>query len=206
MNASNQPLGLVFLPGAAGNDRLWKPVSDALPLLGRRRFHRWPGFAGEPHDPSVTSLSDLVDRVVAEIHEPVALLAQSMGGIIALRATLRRPEQVRSLVLSVTSGGVDVRRLGAIDWRPRFQTNHPDTPRWFLDAQDDLTDQLCAIDVPVLLLWGDADPISPVAVGQHLAKLLPRAELVVIPGGTHDLVAECASDVAPRIQRHLDRS
>jgi pimeloyl-ACP methyl ester carboxylesterase len=56
---------------------------------------------------------------------------------------------------------------------------------------------------PVLLLWGDVDPISPVAVGRKLVALLPRAELVVVNGGTHDLIFERADDVVPHIETHL---
>jgi pimeloyl-ACP methyl ester carboxylesterase len=195
---------LIFLPGAAGNTALWKPVSDGLSHLGTRRFFSWPGFGGAAPDRSVTGLPDLVKRVVTEISEPVVLFAQSMGGVIALRAALARPEWVRALVLSVTSGGIDVQALGGVDWRPQFAKENPDTPRWFLDARDDLSPELQKVRVPVLLLWGDADPISPVAVGRRLAELLPRAELVVVPGGTHDLVSERVSEVLPHIERHLD--
>jgi pimeloyl-ACP methyl ester carboxylesterase len=66
-----------------------------------------------------------------------------------------------------------------------------------------LTNRLGELPFPVLLLWGDADPISPVAVGQRLAELLPRAELVVIKNGTHDLVSERANEVIPHIEKHL---
>jgi pimeloyl-ACP methyl ester carboxylesterase len=72
-----------------------------------------------------------------------------------------------------------------------------------VDEREDLTKRLPEIEAPVLLLWGDADPISPVAVGRRLAELFPRAELVVVPGGTHDLVLERAEEIAPRIEAHL---
>jgi pimeloyl-ACP methyl ester carboxylesterase len=39
--------------------------------------------------------------------------------------------------------------------------------------------------MPVLLLWGGADPISPPAAGRKLLELLPSAELCVIEGGDH---------------------
>lgn len=185
---------------------MWKPISDRLLHAGRRRFFSWPGFAGAPSDPTVRGLSDLVARVVNEIEGPVVLFAQSMGGLIALRATLARPEYVRALVLSVTSGGIDVQRLGAVDWRPQFEQRNPDAPRWFLDARDDLSAQLGEVSAPTLLLWGDADPISPVAVGRRLALALPHSELVVVPGGSHDLVLERASEVLPHIERHLLRA
>ena len=56
---------------------------------------------------------------------------------------------------------------------------------------------------PTLLVWSDADPISPLGVGQRLAQLLPRAELVVIPGVDHMFARDHADVVAPHIERHL---
>jgi pimeloyl-ACP methyl ester carboxylesterase len=200
---TESPETLIFLPGASGNRELWKPIADGLSHPGPRRFFGWPGFGGLPEDPSVTGLGDLVSRVVDAMTGPVVLFAQSMGGVIALRAALQAPDQVRSIVLSVTSGGIDVRSLGAVDWRPDFLAANPGTPRWFLDENDDLTPRLREIAVPVLLLWGDADPISPVPVGERLAELLLDAELLVIPDGTHDLASERASEVLPHIERHL---
>jgi len=96
-----------------------------------------------------------------------------------------------------------VARLGAQDWRPTFRERNPGLPSWFLDEREDLTERIREITIPVLLLWGDADPISPVAVGRRLAELFPRAELVVVEGGTHDLILERAEDVVPHIDRHL---
>ncbi len=194
---------LIFLPGASGNTGFWKPVSDGLRHPGRREFFAWPGFGGVPRDPAVHGIEDLVTRVTASITAPVDLLAQSMGGVIAIQAALRKPALVRHIVLSVTSGGLDVASLGAADWRPAFRELNPTVPSWFLDERDDLTDRLCELRLPVLLLWGDADPISPVAVGRRLAELLPRAELVVVKNGTHDLVSERASEIIPLIEKFL---
>jgi len=194
---------LLFLPGAGGNASLWEPVAWGLSHAGPREFVGWPGFGGVPLDPTVTGLEDLVERLLARLNDSVILFAQSMGGVIALRAALSAPSQVRALILSVTSGGIDLSELGAADWRPPFERANPGLPRWFLDARDDLTSEIQRIRIPTLLLWGDADPISPVSVGQRLSALLPDAELVVVPGGTHDLVSERANEVLPHIERHL---
>jgi pimeloyl-ACP methyl ester carboxylesterase len=196
---------LLFLPGASGNTEFWRPVGAQLRHPGARQFLAWPGLGGVPAEPDVRGVADLVARVVRQIATPVALLAQSMGGVVAVRAALEKPDLVRHLVLSVTSGGIDVARLGAQDWRAAFRENNPGLPGWFLDEREDLTERIRTIAIPVLLLWGDADPISPIAVGRRLAELFPSAELVVIAGGTHDLVQERAKDVAPHIDRHLAR-
>jgi pimeloyl-ACP methyl ester carboxylesterase len=196
---------LLFLPGASGHTEFWRPAAARLRHPGVRHFLGWPGLGGLPPEPGVSGLDDLVTRVVRRITGPVALLAQSMGGIVAVRAALEKRDLVRHLVLSVTSGGIDVAALGARDWRPDFAARNPRRPRWFLDEREDLTERIREITIPVLLLWGDADPISPVAVGRRLSELFPRAELVVLAGGTHDLVAERAAEVTPHIDRCLAR-
>ena len=194
---------LIFLPGASGNREFWKPVSAGLRHPGARRFMTWPGFGGAPPEPGVGGIDDLVARVTREITGPVALLAQSMGGVVAVRAALEKRHLVRRLVLSVTSGGIDVTSLGATDWRPTFVKNNPGLPSWFVDERHDLTTRIREITIPVLLLWGDADPISPVAVGRRLAELFPNSRLVVFAGGTHDLVLERADEVVHHVERHL---
>jgi alpha-beta hydrolase superfamily lysophospholipase len=52
--------------------------------------------------------------------------------------------------------------------------------------------------VPVLLAYGAADRLVPPEQGQHLARLLPRAELLVVPGGTH-LTTPLASRVTEKV-------
>jgi pimeloyl-ACP methyl ester carboxylesterase len=194
---------LLFLPGALGDTTMWQPVAEQLHHPAARSFIGWPGFGGVPPDPSLRGVDDLVTRLLASIDGPVDVLAQSMGGVIALCAALARPEHVRHLVLAVTSGGLDVAALGGSDWRAALRAAHPELPPWFERERRDLSDRLHEIRVPVLLLWGDDDPISPVAVGERLASKLPHAQLVVVAGGTHDLVRERAGEIAPHVEAHL---
>jgi pimeloyl-ACP methyl ester carboxylesterase len=194
---------LVFLPGASGDVTFWRPVADRLQHHGERVHLGWPGFGSTPADPAVQGFDDLFHRVISRLDRPSALIAQSMGGVLALQAALARPSQVTHLVLTVTSGGLPLAEYGAEDWRQAFQTAHPQLPDWFSTAQVDLRDRLPALTIPILLLWGDADPISPVGVGERLATLLPCCRLVVLPGGTHDLAVEQADPVARMIDQHL---
>lgn len=161
---------------------------------------KWPGFGSIPADPQVNSMDDLV---VAEIDRPCALIAQSMGCIMAIRATLEQPGLVTHLVLAVTSGGIDLQRFGALNWLPLMYAANPSFPHWFADYNEDLSCLLPKIQAPALLLWGDADPISPVGVGREIASLLPNAKLHIVSGGDHNLAMIHAKEVAPLIDAHL---
>jgi pimeloyl-ACP methyl ester carboxylesterase len=197
------PSQLLFLPGASGTIAHWRPVAERLGHDGDRIHLGWPGFGEMPPDPRVKGFDDLLALVLARLDRPTAVIAQSMGGVLALQAALAAPERITHLVLAVTSGGVPMAEHGAADWRESFRIRHPQLPDWFAAARVNLSEQLSGVAIPTLLLWGDADPISPVGVGEHLASLLSAAHLVVLPGGTHDLAMERAEQIAPLIDRHL---
>jgi pimeloyl-ACP methyl ester carboxylesterase len=199
------PTQLLFLPGATGNTAHWRPVAERLEHGAERIDLGWPGFGETPPDPRVRGFDDLLELVLDHLDRPTALIAQSMGGVLALQAALAAPGWITHLVLAVTSGGLPMAEHGAEDWREAFRLAHPRLPDWFSTAEVDLTDQLPSVASPTLLLWGDADPISPVGVGRRLASLLPVVQLVVLPGGTHDLAVEQANVIAPLIDRHLSR-
>jgi pimeloyl-ACP methyl ester carboxylesterase len=127
-----------------------------------------------------------------------------MGGVIAIQVALARPDLVTHLILAETSGGIDVTGLGAQDWRPFVRNDYPALPDWFLNYHEDLTERLPELDMPTLLLWGDADPISPVKVGQKLAACLRHSELQIIEGADHDLAYTHAAQVAALIDQHLE--
>ncbi len=198
-----RPRKLIFLPGAGGHPDFWRPMSDALRHIGEHVLMAWSGFGGIPAQADVTGMNDLVDMVLHQMNEPCALIAQSMGGVIAMKAALTRPEAVTHMVLSVTSGGLPMDDLGAEDWRPAYFAANPEAPRWFGHEREDLSGQISALDIPALLLWGDRDPISPVAVGQRLQALLKSSQLHVLEGGEHDLAKRHAADLVPLVTQHL---
>lgn len=195
---------LLFLPGAGADPRFWRPLADRLPADWEKVFFGWPGLGDQPADPNVNGIADLVAMVEAQLgDQPVDLLAQSMGGAVAMAVTLRNPTKVRRLVLAVTSGGVDMTGLGGSNWRETYRANNPAAARWVTDERPDHTADLPSVTQPTLLIWGDADPISPLAVGHHLEALLPNAVLRIVPGGDHSFVEERPDEIAPWIVEHL---
>jgi pimeloyl-ACP methyl ester carboxylesterase len=195
---------LFFLPGAGADSGFSRGVGDRLAARSDKVYFGWPGLGHQPPRPDVTSLDDLVRLVEAALDaRQVDLLAQSMGGLIAMLVTLKHPAKVRRLVLSVTAAGVPMARLGASDWHGSYYREYPGAASWLRDIRANLSSELPRVTQPVLLLWGDKDPISPVSVGEYLLGLLPKARLHIVRGGEHDLVEARADEVVPVIERHL---
>ena len=195
-------LNLIFLPGASGNTAFWQPVIQHLPQDDSTMVVAYPSFGGYPDDVDVQSFESLQDDVLNQIQQPSVVIAQSMGGIFAVQVALQKPEQVQALVLVATSGGIDLSPFQVADWREDYQQSFT-VPDWFVQHQSDLTGSLERIQCPVLLIWGDADPISPVAVGQALHRQIPHAELHIVSQGQHDLAYVHAAHVAQLIENFL---
>ena len=49
----------------------------------------------------------------------------------------------------------------------------------------DLRDEVGGIAQPALVIHGERDTLTPLAAGQWLARILPNAELVAVPGSAH---------------------
>jgi len=52
-------------------------------------------------------------------------------------------------------------------------------------AREDLRGALAAVDLPVLLVHGERDPICPPAASRAMAAAIPAARLAVLPGAGH---------------------
>jgi pimeloyl-ACP methyl ester carboxylesterase len=197
----NRMTKTLFLPGAGASASFWKPIADLAGLDGA--FFAWPGLGNEPATPDVNGIDDLVAMVLDHMDEPVNIVAQSMGGLVAVKAALVVPEKLSRLVLAVTSAGVPVADLGGSNWQSDYYRAYPHAAQWIGEASEDLSDQIMSIEAPTLLLWGDSDPISPVAVGERLLSLLPNTNLHVVRGGDHDLAQTHTPAVANLIKRHF---
>jgi pimeloyl-ACP methyl ester carboxylesterase len=72
-------------------------------------------------------------------------------------------------------------------------------------ARADLREVLPRIDVPTLLLYGDADVRAPLEVAQQLHTAIRGSELVILPGVGHVSTVEAPSSVNAEIRAFLRR-
>ncbi len=68
------------------------------------------------------------------------------------------------------------------------------------DATDSLLPQL---KMPVMILWGKQDKITPLQQGRKIQQLIPQAELLVYDGCGHLAPEQCASDMGPTLVEFL---
>lgn len=193
---------LYFLPGASGHTKFWQPVIDRLKNHTHTHVIAYPEFGGFPRCPEVQCFQDLQDYVLDNIQQDSVIIAQSMGGIFAVQAALQKPDKVKALVLVATSGGIDLTAFDIKDWRDAYREEY-EVPTWFIDDHTRLDDRLVEIGCPVLLIWGDDDPISPIAVGQYLAEKMTHSALYIVQNGQHDLAFQFADQVADQIDLFL---
>ncbi len=195
---------MLFLPGASGVGRFWQPVIDRLTLSVEHVAFDYPGFGGNPPDPKLASLDDLTDWIETYIDRPVDILAQSMGGVMAMQLALRQHRLVRHLVLTGTSGGISMAPFDPEDSRAEYRREAPGNPDWFADDRTDLSKRVANLPVPCLLIFRTRDATAPQAVGEHLQRLLPDAELMTVDTDSHFFVRDMPDCVAPYIQAFLD--
>lgn len=135
------------------------PVAERLPAAWSKAFLDWPGLGRVPPRVDVNGFDDLARLVLERAGTgPVDLVAQSMGGVVATMVVLARPDVVARLVLTATSGGLDLEPFAPADWREDYGRELPDAAPWIREERPDLSARLPLVTAPTLLRW--SDPIS----------------------------------------------
>jgi pimeloyl-ACP methyl ester carboxylesterase len=74
-----------------------------------------------------------------------------------------------------------------------------------LSGQDATDTLLPRLKMPVLLIWGAEDRITPLSQGEKMHRLVPQSDLVVIPGCGHLAPVQCAPAMAPKVLAFVQR-
>ena len=160
-----EPLLLVHgLGGAAAN---WLALAPLL-LPGRRVIvPELPGHGGSEPLPAAPSLSAYADRLAVLLDEPAAVVGHSLGGAIALRLAIRRPDLVRALVLAGSAG------ISSGSRRARYSLTITGLlkPGKRIAPHRRRVGQSALLKTIVFGRWGAADPpaLSPELVEAYLA-------------------------------------
>jgi pimeloyl-ACP methyl ester carboxylesterase len=116
-----------------------------------------------------------------------------------------------ALSLAFAAGEVDKSSLARDDLMPYFEHASDMDFLLFLkmlEATGGYTAEpfLATVDVPVLVIAGDADKFTPHRLAEEMAKALPRAELVMIKGATHVAPLEQRDLVFEHVARFLEKT
>jgi pimeloyl-ACP methyl ester carboxylesterase len=71
------------------------------------------------------------------------------------------------------------------------------------DATDKLLPQL---KMPVLIVWGAEDHITPLSQGEKIHRLIPQSDLEVFEGCGHLAPGQCAGQIGPNVVEFLRRT
>lgn len=88
---------LVFLPGASGSQHFWQPLKAALTEYPDQQVISYPSFDGVAPNLAIQNLHDLQEFVEKQIEDDSILIAQSMGGVLAVGLVLKHPQKVKGL-------------------------------------------------------------------------------------------------------------
>jgi pimeloyl-ACP methyl ester carboxylesterase/membrane protein DedA with SNARE-associated domain len=191
-----------------------------------------PGFGHSERQLADYSIATHAEYALALLDElaldQVDLVGFSMGGGVALELAARRPEAARSLTLLSSIGvqelellgnhllnrGVHAIQLGAL-WGLHEATPHfgrldgfpLDLPyaRNFYDSdQRPLRGILRELELPVLIVHGEHDPLVPALAAREHHRLVPQSELLMLDG-SHFMVFRDRGRLARPIGDFLDR-
>lgn len=89
----------------------------------------------------------------------------------------------------------------------RFSREHAWVLRRAVDSmvtgKDTTDDELSQLKMPVLIVWGTEDHITPIAQGEKMHQLIPQSEFDPIPGCGHLAPVQCAEQIGPAVTNFL---
>ena len=150
----------------------------------------------------------------------------SNGGTIALQIAIRHPKLVRKLIVASANfrrdglypqfwEGMKHAKLAEMPAELRqaylevaphpeqLQSFHDKSVRRMLDFRDIPTDAIHGIEAPTMVMCGDADIVRP-EHAVEMFRLLPHAQLAILPATNHMTFVKNAEPAAGMIRAFLD--
>ena len=203
---------IILLHGLFGGLSNWKGVIDHFGSTHDIHVPMLP-ILDEHKEDDLEYLVNFLDKYIDNAGlKNVILVGNSLGGHVGILYTHRNLSNVRSLVLTGSSGLYEKQTLGSFPRRHSKSFLRKHVANTFYDpaiATDELvdavfeivgnnrkclriirtsrktqnsyvTDLLPQIKLPVLLIWGREDNVTPPNVAEDFKRMLPNAELVFL--------------------------
>jgi len=90
-----------------------------------------------------------------------------------------------------------LRQLRAEDWVIERTVTNMTTGRELMDGK------LAAVTMPVLMVWGKQDAVTPLPIGEAMHRQMPQSVLALLDGCGHLAPLECHDRVLAEMQRFL---
>lgn len=201
---------VVVLPGRGENAAVYERFGRRLASDG----YTVHVFVSMSPDHQVNALGWLA----LDTEPPLVVIGSDVGALEALAASAELPEVLAGLVLagipSATTNAPSpwVEELDSRTACPVHRARlEAEAVRGALGGAPVREELLLAArrarpTIPVLVLHGSADAISPVAGARRLAARIPSARCVVVEGGRHDVLNDVSHrSVAAEIVQFLER-
>lgn len=194
----------ILLHGLGQTADDWKAVAGKISA-------ECPDFwAGLQSNLTYSQILAELERKYGNAAEPLCLCGLSLGGMLAMDYAARHPEQVKALILmgvqyKVSPWLVDVQNMLFRMMPARlFEEKGLSKRRMIRLAHSmrklDLTEQLKNIRCPVMIVCGEKDRPNRKAA-QTLKRLLPQAELQIVPGAGHEINKDTPETVVDILNR-----
>lgn len=205
---------VVLLHGLSGSRRWWRYTAPVLARSYRVHMPELIGFGGSraTRQPGIREMAEIMagwlDTFGIGGH---SLVGHSMGGQIAIHmaAEHRMPERLglvcasglpRAVALRdaamLLAGAIPPRAWGAPTFLPIIAVDALRAgPRALLRAtqhllSDDVRPLLRGVTCPTLVVWGEYDPLIPLAHGRAFVNSIPGARLIIVAGAAHNPMAD----------------
>jgi 2-hydroxy-6-oxonona-2,4-dienedioate hydrolase len=217
---------LVLVHGLALSHRYMMPVAAELARDYKVYVPDLPGFGDSGHPPRTLTIPQLADGLAGWMRAAgisrASLLGNSQGCQIIANLAVRHADLVERAVLQGPTSPPEERSWYRqfIRWRQNAPYNPPslDPVTWgeyrrcgywralltfHYSLKDHIEDHLPKIEVPVLIVRGERDPICRADWAERLTELLPRGRLVEIPKVAHTLVYTAPMELAAATRAFL---
>jgi 2-hydroxy-6-oxonona-2,4-dienedioate hydrolase len=199
---------VVLVHGLGVSSRYMMPIAEHLALDFQVFAPDLPGFGLSDKPSHILTIRELADALALWMKSlavtRAAFVGNSLGNEIIVELALRRPEKVISLVLQGPTPEPAARNAPQQIWRYIATSPFEQPPLGWISAtdymlcgirrfvrtfhymlQDRIEEKLPKVQAPTLVVRGERDRIVSQRWAEEVARLLPNARLVVIPGAAH---------------------